>query len=162
MLHLLLSIYETLFSIPIHEASSSSSIQSILLHLLIDCASSALSTAIALPFLVSHFPSLCNLLNASLRSPRRATQRAALRCVACSMQLLARWEEWECGYTGNPVLLEWLAKDDELERVKKGVQESVLFFEEWLESLLTVDFMETSGKDEIEMIGSVYDVWIQS
>ena len=46
--------------------------------------------------------------------------------------------------------------------MKRGVQESVLFFEEWLESLLTVEFMETSGKDEIEMIGSVCDAWIQS
>lgn len=73
------------------------------------------------------------------------------------MQLLARWEEWECGYTGNPVLLEWLAKDSELERVKSGVEESVSFFVGWLEGLLNVEFMERCGKDEIEMIGS--EVW---
>ena len=155
MLRLLLSIFDTLFSIPLLEASPS--IQPILLHLLIDCASSALSTAIALPFLLSHFQSLRNLLNSSLNSPRHATKRAALRCVACSMQLLARWEEWECGYTGNPVLLEWLAKDSELERVRSGVEECVSFFVGWLEALLNVEFMERCGKDEIEMIGS--EVW---
>ena len=158
MLQLLLSIFDTLFSIPLLQASPS--IQPILLHLLIDCASSALSTAIALPFLLSHFRSLRSLLNSSLNCPRRATQRAALRCAACSMQLLARWEEWECGYTGNPVLLEWLAKDSELERVKSGVEESVSFFVGWLEALLTVKYMEMCGKDEIEMIGSGCRAWV--
>ena len=52
------------------------------------------------------------------------------------------------------MLLEWLAKDSELERVKSGVKESVSFFVSWLEALLNVEFMERCGKDEIELIGS--------
>lgn len=152
MLQLLLSIFGTLFSVPLSQASAA--IQPILQQLLLDCCSAALSSAIALTFLTTHFESLRELLNSSLSSPRHATQRAALRCVACSMQLLARWEEWECGYTGNPVLLEWLAKDDEFKKVKSEVEEIVSFIVGWFEALLSVEFMERCGKDEIEMIGS--------